>query len=63
MMLWCHGRGCKPPLTASHIHIGSTQSVQSPSYAVDGDMGAPLHSYTCAGEGQISENWGKMKPK
>ncbi len=26
-------------------------------------MGAPLHWYTCAGGGQILENWGKAKPK
>jgi hypothetical protein len=35
---------------------------QAPSYAVDGDMSAPLHRYTCAGGGQILENWGKVKP-
>jgi hypothetical protein len=27
MMLRCHGWGCKPPLTASHIYIGCIQSV------------------------------------
>ena len=27
MMLRCRGRGCKPLLTASHIHIGCIQSV------------------------------------
>ena len=27
MMLQCHGWGWKPPLTASHIHIGCIQSV------------------------------------
>ncbi len=63
MTLRCHGLGCKPPLTASHIHIGSIKNVQSPSYAVDGDMGAPLHSYTFAGGVQILENCGKVKPK
>ena len=62
-VLWCHAWGCKPPLSASHIHIRSLQSVQSPSYAVDGHMNAPLHSYTCAGGGQILENWGKAEPK
>ncbi len=41
-VLWCHGWGCKPPLTASHIYIGSIKSVKAPSYAVDGHMGAPL---------------------
>ncbi len=61
-VLCCHGRGCKPPLIASHIHIGSIQSVQAPSYAVDGHMGAPLHGYICAGGGQILENWGKAEP-
>ncbi len=25
-------------------------------------MGAPLHCYTCAGGGQILENWGKVEP-
>ncbi len=36
--------------------------VQAPSYAVDGHMSAPLHRYTCAGGGQLLENWGKVKP-
>ncbi len=62
-VLWYHGSGCKPPLTASHIHIGSIESVQSPSYAVDGHMSSPLHSSTCAGGGQLLKNWGKVKPK
>ncbi len=26
-------------------------------------MDAPLHCYSCAGGGQILENWGKVKPK
>ncbi len=63
MTLWCHGSGYKPPLTASHTHIGCTETVWAPSYAVDGHMGAPLHCYTCAGGGQMLENWGKVKPK
>ena len=63
MMLWCHGGGFEPPLTASHIHGGSVQSVETPSYAADGHMGAPFHCYTCAGGGQILENWGKAGPK
>jgi hypothetical protein len=43
MMLWCHGWGCKPPLTASHIHTGCIQSVLAPWDAVDGHiMGTPL---------------------
>ena len=33
--LWCNGWGCKPPLTASHIHIGCPQSVLALSYAED----------------------------
>ena len=48
MMLWCHGWDCKPPLTASHIHIGCMQSVLSPWDAVDGHMGTPLCRNTCA---------------
>ncbi len=62
-VLWCHGLGCKPPLTASHIHIGCVYSDWAPSYTVDGHMGALLHRYTCAGGGQILENCGKVKPK
>ena len=42
MMLADHGWGCKPPLTASHIHIGCIQSVLAPGDAVDGHMGASL---------------------
>ncbi len=41
--LWCHGWGCKPPLTASHIHIRCIKSVLAPSYAVDGTW---VHPYT-----------------
>jgi len=62
MMLWCHGWDCKQPLTASRIHFGSIESVWEPSYAVDGHMGAPLHCYTCAGDGQIFGNWGEVNP-
>ncbi len=64
MMPWCHGWGCRPPLIASHIHIdiGFIESVWEISYAVDGHMGAPLHCYTCAGDGQIFGNWGKVNP-
>jgi hypothetical protein len=29
MMLRCHGWGCKPPLTASHIHIGYTKCLST----------------------------------
>ena len=36
MMLRCHGWGYKPPLIASHIHIGCIQSVWTPWDAVDG---------------------------
>ncbi len=50
MMLRCHGWGFKPPLTASHIHIGCIHSVLAPWDAVDGHMGAPLcRTITCAG--------------
>ncbi len=42
MMLRHHGWGLKPPLTASHIHIGCIQSVLAPWDAVNGHMGAPL---------------------
>jgi len=50
MMMWCHCWGCKPPLTASHIHIGCIQSALAPWDAVDGHMGAPLcRTITCAG--------------
>ena len=42
LMLQCHGWGCKPPKTASHIHIGFIQSVWAPWDAVDGHMGIPL---------------------
>jgi hypothetical protein len=45
MMLWCHGWGCKPPKTASHIHIGCIQSVLAPWDAVDEHMNTPLHCY------------------
>ena len=49
-MLWCHvwGCKCKPPLTATHIHIGigCIQSVWVAWDAVDGHMvGAPLDWY------------------
>ena len=63
MTLWCHGWGCEPPLTASHIYIGCIESVWATSYAVDGHMGAPLHCYTFAGGSWILGNWGKVKPK
>ena len=39
MMLRCHGQGCKPPLTASHIHIGCIQRVLTSYDAVDGHLG------------------------
>jgi hypothetical protein len=42
MMLWCHGWGFKPPLTASHIHIRCIQSFLAPWDAVDGHMGTSL---------------------
>ncbi len=46
MMAWWHCWGCRPPLFASHIHIGYIKSVWAPSYAVDRHIGVPLHSYT-----------------
>jgi hypothetical protein len=42
MMMRCHGWGCKPPKTASHIHNGCIQSVWAPWDAVDGHMGTHL---------------------
>jgi len=52
MMLWSHGWGFKPPLTASHIHIGCIQSVLAPWDAVDRHMGASLcRTITCAAGG------------
>ncbi len=50
--------GCKPPHSASYIHIACIKSNQAPSYAVDRHVGALLHPYTSAGGGQILENWG-----
>jgi len=55
MTVWCHGWGCKPSLSASHIHIGGIWSVWAHSYTLDGDMGAPLHCNTCAGGVRLSE--------
>jgi len=48
MMLRCHGWGWKPPLTASHIHIGCIQSVLAGWDAVNGHMGASLCCNMCA---------------
>jgi hypothetical protein len=42
MMLQCHGWCCKPPLTASHIHIGCIQSDWAPWDAVEGIW---VHTY------------------
>jgi hypothetical protein len=53
MMLRCHGWGCKPPKTASHIHIGCLKSVWAPWDAVDGHMGMHLCRITCAGGGEF----------
>ncbi len=57
---WCvMFGGCKPPHSASSIHIARIKSIWAPSYAVDdGHVGAPLHPYTCACGGQILEIWG-----
>ncbi len=50
MMEWWHYWGCRPPLTAPHIHIWCMKSAWAPSFAVDKHMGAPsLHSYTGKG--------------
>ncbi len=46
MMPWCHGWGCSPPLTASHIHGGHILSVFLPSYEVCRHMSAPLPTVT-----------------
>jgi hypothetical protein len=45
MMAWWHCWGYRLPLTAFHIYIGYIESVWAPSYAVDRQMGAPLHGY------------------
>ncbi len=54
IMAWWHCWGCRPPLTASHIHIRCIKSVWAPSYAVDRHMGVPLHCYT----GKIGPDFG-----
>jgi hypothetical protein len=56
MMLRCHGWGCKPPKTASHIHIGCIKSVWAPWDAVDGHMDMHLCRITCAGGGEFGGN-------
>ncbi len=56
MIAWWHCWGCRPPLTASHIHIGCMESVWAPSYAVDRHMDAPLHSYT----GKVGPDFGNL---
>ena len=58
MLLWCHGWGYKQHQKASKINIICIQSVLAPWYAVDGDMGAPLHCYTCVSGGEFLNNWG-----
>ncbi len=63
MMLWCHGWGCQPLLTVSHIYIGCIQSVIAPWDAVDGHMGASLCcDTTCAGGGEFKKNWSMAEP-
>ena len=59
MILWCHGRGWKPPLTASQIHIECIQSVWAPWDTVYGPMGASLCCNTFAGGGG---KWGMAEP-
>ena len=56
MMFRYHGWGCKPPLTASHIHIELVQSVCAPWDAVDWHMGTHLSRITCAGGGESLGN-------
>ena len=62
MMLRCHCWGFKPPLTASHIHIGCIHSVLAPWDAVDGHMCTPLCCITCAVGGEFQWKWGMAKP-
>jgi hypothetical protein len=62
MMLRCHGWGCVPPKTASHIHIGCIKSVWTPWDAVDGHMDMRLCRITCAGGGEFGGKWGMTKP-
>ena len=42
----CHGWGCRPPLIASHIHIGHIYIVFAPFKDICGHMSAPSHCYT-----------------
>ena len=53
MTLWCHGWGCKTPMTGSYINIGGTYGVWASSQAMDGHMCAPLNCYTFDGGSQI----------
>jgi hypothetical protein len=63
IILWCHGWGCKPPLTASHIHIGWIKRVWAPWDAVDGHMGASLCHWCIVQVGvNLRENWGMAEP-
>ncbi len=50
--------GCKPTHFVSQINIKCLWNVWATSYAVDRHMGAPLHSYTCAGGGKNLEKFG-----
>ncbi len=45
MMLRCHGWGCKPPLTASHIHIGYKKCLSTLRYWGSWAYGYTLKSY------------------
>ncbi len=60
MALW-HCWGCRPPLTAFHIHIGyMLECLWAPSYSVDMHMGAPLYCYTCGccpDYGNLGSEW------
>ncbi len=53
--------GCKPSHFVYQIHIKCLWSVWATSYAVDEHMGAPLHSYTCAGGGKTLKKIGLLR--
>ena len=55
---------CKPPHSAFHIYLGCRWVVFAPSHAVDGHMGAPLHSYTTVEVGtQLGKLGVRVSPK
>ena len=60
VMLWCHGWGCKPPLTVSHILLDVYSVFLHPWDAVGGHMGASiavLHLHV-----QVEVNFRKTVP-